>query len=997
MPYTPARQSLSKRLSFSLGILSTSIVLVVSVLVFLLLTWRVGKQIEDQAESTIIFLTQALESPFWSLDKGSAVAVAQATAMDPNVGLLELSDSRGQQWFAHETGKALYITREADVSHDGQVIGHIRLGLENSYRIRILAGIGLAGGGIALFIILAQSFFAARALRSYFQKPFKALDALVAAYAHGDYSPDDPGVHYTEFEPLVHAFLGMGKTIERQLGALAESEEKYRAIFQNSPVGIFRTTFDGVLIEGNPALGRMFGYVDRDDFYSANGFRIDRVYADPAMRQKLLQALTETSGTATMEMQFVRRDGSLFDGVLTASVQSDDKGRPAFLNGVVEDVSARRQAERSLAQERLLMAAIFESVPGLLYLYDNQGRLVRWNKAHETVMGYSAEEMQGRNFLDWFGGREPHASRVASAVRRVMDHGSAIVEAEMLTKDGRAIPFYSKGVSVVIDGERYLTGIGIDITERKKAEEALIESEKKFKNLFDTMPNGFYRSTPAGYFVDANPSYLRMLGYDSLDELRQVYIPSDVFVHESERDDIIPDNAEFVDAIENYRLRRKDGQIIWVEDNARYIKDEHGNVIFHEGICRDITDRKRAEESLRQSEEKFSRLFRLSPDVIILMRLDDGRIIDVNDAFSRLTGFGNREAVGRTVLDLGLYDSLAMRDIVRQRMQTVGQIENIDFSLRRKDGAAIPCVLSSQMLSIDGEPCVMAVLRDVTEFKRMQEMMIQSEKMISVGGIAAGVAHEINNPLGIIMVSSQNLAQRTRPDFPKNIEVAGGLGLDMNLLDQYMRTRRLHEFIGNIQEAAVRAADIIRHMLDFSRRSESKRKVCDLRAIIERAVHLAGSDYDLKKNYDFRKIQIVWECEDNLPKVNCTETEIEQVFLNLLRNAAQAMASAQSEVVDPRVVVRMKRREDRVVVEVDDNGPGMPPEVQRRAFEPFFTTKPPGVGTGLGLSVSYFIITRSHDGLMSVESDPGVGTKFIIELPAFGSLNEKEDRCIQGS
>ena len=218
MSYTPARQSLSKRLFFSLGILSAVIVLVVSVLVFLLLTWRVGKQMELQAESTIIFLTQALESPFWSLDKGSAIAVAQATAMDPNVGLLELSDSRGQQWFAHETGKAIYITREADVSHDGQVIGHIRLGLENSYRVRILAGIGLAGGGIALFIILAHSFFAARALRHYFQQPFNALDALVAAYARGDYTPGDPGVHYTEFEPLVHAFWAWEKPLSVNSG-----------------------------------------------------------------------------------------------------------------------------------------------------------------------------------------------------------------------------------------------------------------------------------------------------------------------------------------------------------------------------------------------------------------------------------------------------------------------------------------------------------------------------------------------------------------------------------------------------------------------------------------------------------------------------------------------------------------------------------------------------------------------------------------------------------
>ena len=277
------------------------------------------------------------------------------------------------------------------------------------------------------------------------------------------------------------------------------------------------------------------------------------------------------------------------------------------------------------------------------------------------------------------------------------------------------------------------------------------------------------------------------------------------------------------------------------------------------------------------------------------------------------------------------------------------------------------------------------------------ELMIQSEKMISVGGIAAGVAHEINNPLGIIMVSSQNLVQRSRPDFPKNIEAAQGIGLDMDLFDRYMRIRGLYDFIRNIQDASVRAADIIRHMLDFSRRSESKRSLCDLRAVIERAMLLADKDYDLKKSYDFKRIEIVWECADNFPAVRCTETEIEQVFLNLLRNAAQAMASARPEVVRPRIVVRMKTEADHVVLEVEDNGPGMPPEVQRRAFEPFFTTKPPGVGTGLGLSVSYFIITRGHDGRMRLESRPGEGTRFIIELPVLGSGRKKKGECIHES
>jgi PAS domain S-box-containing protein len=702
---------------------------------------------QERAENTITFLAQALETPFWALDRESAAAVAKATSMDVNVGLLELRDSRGEAWFGYDTGNSLFIIREAEVSHDGQVIGFIRLGLEDSVRQKSLAGIGLVGGGIALLVIVAQYCLAKRLLRHYFQQPFAALDSLVGAYARGNYTEVDPGVYYTEFEPLVNAFLGMGQTIQRQVSTLAESEEKYRVIFNNSPVGIFRSTLDGQLLEGNAALGRMFGYSSRDDFLVSSGLRVEPVYADSSAREAYLRELMAASGALSSEMRFVRKDGTHFEGVLTASMQQDADGRPVFLNGVVEDVSAR----------------------------------------------------------------------------------------------------------------------------------------------------------------------------------------------------------------------------------------------------------KKAEERLRQSEEKFSRLFRLSPDVIVVMNMTEGRIVDVNEAFSRLTGFAYHEAVGKTAQELGLYADPVMREFVRRRMQTSGQIDNVDFSLGCKDGRTISCVLSSQLLTVGDESCVMAVLRDVTEFKRMQELMIQSEKMISVGGIAAGVAHEINNPLGIIMVSSQNLVQRTRPDFPKNIEAAEDIGLDMNLLDRYMRVRGLYDFVKNIQEAAVRAADIIRHMLDFSRRSESKRTICDLRIVVERAAHLASNDFDLKKNYDFKQVEILWECDDNFPAVSCTETEIEQVFLNLFRNAAQAMASAQPQIMAPRIVVRMKAEADRVVLEVEDNGPGMPPDVQRRAFEPFFTTKPPGVGTGLGLSVSYFIITRSHDGRMRLESSPGQGTRFTIELPVPGSGRQKEDQCIHDS
>jgi signal transduction histidine kinase len=170
-------------------------------------------------------------------------------------------------------------------------------------------------------------------------------------------------------------------------------------------------------------------------------------------------------------------------------------------------------------------------------------------------------------------------------------------------------------------------------------------------------------------------------------------------------------------------------------------------------------------------------------------------------------------------------------------------------------------------------------------------------------------------------------------------------------------------------------------MLDFSRQSGSVRGPCDLSALIERAVTLASSDYDLKKSYDFRKIEIIRDIAPDMPHVVCAQTEIEQVVLNLLRNAAQAMASAEPAVAAPRIVIRARVSGGMARIEIEDNGPGMDQETQRRIFEPFFTTKPTGVGTGLGLSVSYFIVTKGHGGSIAVDSSTGRGTMFTIELP----------------
>jgi len=255
--------------------------------------------------------------------------------------------------------------------------------------------------------------------------------------------------------------------------------------------------------------------------------------------------------------------------------------------------------------------------------------------------------------------------------------------------------------------------------------------------------------------------------------------------------------------------------------------------------------------------------------------------------------------------------------------------------------------------------------------------------MMSVGGLAAGMAHEINNPLGIIAQGCQNIARRLSTDMPQNREVAAELGLDLDKLNEYLERRGIHRFVDGMHEAASRAGRIVNDMLAYSRRSASSFVPVHMNELLDTVLRLAGHDYDLKGSYDFRRIHIKRETVGDSDRIYCDEMAVEQVFLNLLRNAAQAMASG-AQTSPPAISLRVVDEGERLRVEVADNGPGMREEVSRRVFEPFFTTKPVGVGTGLGLSVAYFIVTEQHRGSIAVQAEPGGGTRFTVRLPREG-------------
>jgi len=766
-----------------------------------------------------------------------------------------------------------------------------------------------------------------------------------------------------------------------------DNGEKYRLLIEHQTDLVVKVDMAGRFLYVSPAYCHAFGKTEED---LLNSTFMPLIHPDDlAATEEAMKALFVPPHTAYMEQRAMTVDGWRWMAWNDSAILGAG-GKIEAIVGVGRDISERKQAEELLRQSEERFAKAFHSSPAPLIISDiATGRFIDVNARWVDMLGHAKEEQIGRTSKEvgiWADPRQRD-----EAIQILRKEGSfKEFPIEFLTRTGDVRSALWSAEIISLQGREVMLSLILDYTERKRAEEALRTSEKLYRSVIDNIHDVFYRTDAQGRLVMLSPSGVRLLGYERVEEMLGRSNEDFWFDPMARREFLECIQREGFVADFEVVLKRKDGEPVLVATSSGFYRDEAGTVLGVEGIFRDITERKRTEERLRQSEEKFSRLFKLSPDAISLSEPDSGLLVEVNDAYAKLTGYEKSELVGRSSLELGLFVNPEGRRRVVERLKTSGQVNNMEVKFRRKDGTHVQCSVSCQFITIGKERFLLAVMRDVTEFKRMQEMMIQSEKMVSVGGIAAGIAHEINNPLGIIVQTAQNLVQRIRPDFKRNIEVAESIGLDMALLEKYMQARKILPFVQDMQAAAVRAADIIRHMLDFSRRGESRRSLCALPVIVDRALILAQNDYDLKKNFDFKRIGIIKDYAEELAQIECTETELEQVFLNLLRNAAQAMSLVELPQGGPKIVIRLSNSPFGVRSEVEDNGPGMPDEVRRRVFEPFYTTKPPGIGTGLGLSVSYFIVTRGHGGKMWVESAPGAGARFIMELPVSAAQGERE-------
>lgn len=522
-----------------------------------------------------------------------------------------------------------------------------------------------------------------------------------------------------------------------------------------------------------------------------------------------------------------------------------------------------------------------------------------------------------------------------------------------------------------------------EVEVRRRSEEALHQSEEKYRQLLNNIPQRIFHKDLEGRYIAVNPSFAKAFGIKPED-----FIGKDDFdlqpreYAEKYRAD---DRAVILSGVvkEFDEAYEHEDELHYVHTLKAPIFDEQGHAKGILGIFSDVTEQHQAELEVKVAREYLQNVIDSMP--FVLVGLDNkGKVTHWNLMAALQTGRSEEDALGKTLEEVRLLPEAIVTQVTAaigedKPAQLINQSLPLGEMIRRVNITIYPVPINEARGTV-------LLIEDNTERARVEAMMVQTEKMISVGGLAAGMAHELNNPLGGILQGLQNIRRRLSPALEKNIEVAKRNHIELADLQHYLEERKVFGLMQGITDAGSRASDIVANMMSFSRTLDETVAPVEIAGLLDSVIELASLDYDLKKKYGFREIKLVREYANDLPYVPCMEKDIKQVILNLLRNAAQALSGTSGQAT-PTITLRTRRDGNLALIQVEDNGTGMDQATQARIFDPFFTSRRIGEGTGLGLSVAYYIIVDTHRGNIQVESELGRGTRFTIKLPLGASAN----------
>jgi two-component system NtrC family sensor kinase len=640
----------------------------------------------------------------------------------------------------------------------------------------------------------------------------------------------------------------------------------------------------------------------------------------------------------------------------------------------LRDITESKRMERTVREVTQQFEKIAEMGDDGIVVFNHAFKIAFANQMASEIIGIPKEDLIGRNFFSVIGKEDKEF--LEGTVTRGAGIGEKLcTEMSILTSQGHV-----KDAEVCIalaksdTGEVKTYAYIRDITERKKFERDLKDSEEKLRNLFERVRHGLFISSKEGKFLDCNQALLDMLGYSAKGEFLEIDIAQDLYVNPEDR-------KLFQERIERdgyakdmeVEFKKKNGERITVLLTGHPIKNEKGEVVGYQGINLDISERKRIENELREANEFFMNLIESSVDGIIAADMK-GNIFIFNKGAEALTGYSAEEVIGKLHITK-IYPENVAKEIMKKLRSSeyggVGKFIPTQLNVLNKFGEGIPIQLSA-VLIYDGVGKEIASVGIFTDLrprlnmeKRLQEthlQLVSSEKMASLGKLAAGIAHEINNPLGGILIYSSLMMEDLSQEDP-----------------------RRGDLVRIVQEAG-RCKEIVKSLLEFARQTEPKMEPTDINRAINDGL------FFLVNQALFHNIQIVKKLDSFLPFVQGNASQLKQVFMNIIVNAAEAMHGSGTLMITTTPAPDRKT----IFVEFTDTGEGIPEENFTRIFDPFFTTKEVGKGTGLGLATSYGII-EDHGGKISVKSKVGEGATFTIELPVHqGTQAILESPSLQG-
>jgi two-component system, cell cycle sensor histidine kinase and response regulator CckA len=667
------------------------------------------------------------------------------------------------------------------------------------------------------------------------------------------------------------------------------------------------------------------------------------------------------------------------DGMIIEQVRV--RAHPA--SAVATDPDARAEEALRASEQRFRIAT--QSLSDVVYEWDLED-WVEWYGDVDGLMGYPRGGFP-RTLAAWRATLHPEdQQRVLAALEAVVQSAAPYdVEYRVQRKDGGWRWWRARG-AVVRDERgvpRRMIGAVSDVTDRKRAEEALRASEERYDALFRRSLNLVFVTDLEGRFIDANDAALDRLGY-SKDEIHSLNFAS--LLSADQLPLAFETLAETLKTgvqrgVTEYRLRHKDGRDVHVETQGAIVLSNGAPVAF-QAVARDITARRHAEAALRASEARFRAVFDNATDGLVLTDLTTGKFAMANRALCQMLGYAEDELVGLGLEDI--HPAATLRELAEGFAAMTRGVSSgsHDLPVVRKDGTVFLADVRGARVILDGAPFAIGSFRDMTELHRLQASLAQSDRLASMGMLAAGVAHEINNPLAYVLNNVESLAL----DLPKLAGAAlrcgaavrehgGDAALTALAGDgaELLQPDMLQDAVDRAREAlegARRIKAITRGLGTFSRVERVECAPVDLNAAIDHAATMAHNEikYRARLVKDLGPVPAVW----------ASEGKVAQVFLNLLVNAAQAIDEGNAE--HHRITVRTWSDGHEVLAEVSDTGKGIPPENVERVFEPFFSTKMVSAGSGLGLAICRNIVT-GFGGDIRVESQVGQGTRFVVRLP----------------